>query len=502
MTKPSKAFATRLTSAKAFRNDIRPKIEAVYRFCAPGRDKEFSQGRRKSGEETTVFHSLGEESAADLAGDIITYFTPSEASWANLQVTIPVEQEQEKAVLAMVKEREDDIAEMISSSNYYDMAPQIGFEAATHGTAAMWVQQGHAAQPVFCELVPPSELYLTPGHMGISDRFREKRVQAESLPALFIGYQVDLSSPKLAEKIKKPGVTCDCMWGFWLDWTDPGRPMWVMEITVDGVRVTPEKPIQLGDLAGACPLLVGRFNPQPNDPWGRGAGIRSLPDMRTLDKIEEIVLLGLEDAISNTLIYSNDSYLDFSDGIEPGRAYPAGPRFSKDGIYELNKTTNLQVGFYTKDDLERRIRAGFYQDGPRQRGDTPPTAAQWFDEARRVQQRLGKPSAPLWTELFYPFIQRVEYLGIQTGKLDSVLTLDGRAITVQPISPLQKAQNRDQVMIARTNLELAVATMGEAFPRVVDMVATFTNVTKASGDSLTVIRQEELPVEQPAAPPV
>jgi hypothetical protein len=498
--KPSKDFSTRFAAAQKWRDDMRPKIEEAYRFCAPGRENEFSESRRKSSEDTTTFHSLGEESASDLAGDLVTYFTPPEADWLQLLVTTEVPEEMAKAVLEAVTQREQDLMDYITASNYYDVAPQWGFEAATHGTPGMWVQMAHMAQPIHCETVPPCELYITPGHLGYLDRFRKKKAMAETLPVLLMGYDVNLDDSALKEKMKKPGVFVDCVWGFWLDWTDPGYPRWLMEITIDGKRVTEEK-VVLGGIGGSCPLLVGRFNPQPNTPWGRGPAIRALPDMRVLDKIEETVLLGLEDAISNTLIYSNDGYLDLSEGLVAGTAYPAGPRFSKDQIFQLNKSTNLEVGFFTREDMERRIRSTFYQDGPRQRGDTPPTAAQWFDEARRVQQKLGKPSAPLRTEFVNAFVQRVEYLAIQAGLLPDAIVLDGRNISVQISSPLQKAQNRDDVMTARSNLEMAAATMGEAFPRVVDMTATFQNVVKASGDRLTVIRKEEAPVEQAPAGP-
>lgn len=499
--KPSKEFSTRYADAKQWRDGIRPQIEDVYRFCAPNRVNEFSLPRGKKPEETEVYHSLGEECAQDLAGDLVNYFTPPEARWFSSEIMTPVPEEFVEQALEMANEREDDISLLITASNYYDIAPQITFEAATHGTAAVWVQMAHSSQPIFFETVPPSELLITPGHLGFLDRFREKTVKASTLPALLAPWDVTLSA-KLRQKIDKPDACAKVVWGFWLDWSDPGRPLWHMEITVDGDRVTPER-VVLGDIGGACPLLVGRFNPQPGRPWGRGVGIKGLPDMRTLDKVEELVLLGMEDAIRTTLIYSSDGYLDFSEGVEAGRAYPGGPHFNKDQILELNKSTSMDVGFFTKDDLERRIRAIFFQDGPRQRGDTPPTATQWQDERRRVQQRLGKPSAPLWTELFGPMLQRVEYLGVQAGLLDPVLMLDGQTITTRPVSPLQKAQNLDDAMTSRSNLDLAAAagaSMEQGPSAFIDLPATFANIVKATGDRLTVIRkQEETPVVPAAA---
>lgn len=494
MNKPSKDFASRLTKAKRFRDAARPFIEEVLSYCCPGREHDFQVTPNSTTlYDTNKYISLPEELATDLAGDLITYYTPPEAKWMNLEAEVPEEIEQE--ALKIVTEREEDIQRLFSASNYYDIAPQWAFEVC-HGTTALWVQKSHMQQPVHFEVVQPHQLLVVPGHLGVLDRFREVPVIAQTLPALFDGWNVDLSDRKIAEKMKKPDAICMVCWGFWQDWSDPGNPQWLCEITADGVRITPER-MPLGSIA-AVPLHVGRFNPQPNKPWGRGPGWKALPDMRVLDKINEVVLGAMDQAVTPTLIYPDDGFLDLSEGIEAGRAYPAKSTFDRNSIFELNRSINVDQGWYAEEEFQNRMRAAFYQDGPRQKGDTPPTATQWVDQRRRVQQRLGSPSAPLWTEFLYPLIRRVEYLGVQAGLLDAELTADKRVIDVKPISPLQKAQNQDQVMVARSNLDMGFAVLQDQLATVIDPIATMKNIVKASGDELTVIREEQ--VVQDAAP--
>jgi hypothetical protein len=497
MRSPSDDFQTRLTTARTFRTGVEAKIKNLYRFCAPGRETEFdvssSATARAAQGEAETYHTLGESYAVDLAGDLMTYFTPVEARWFETEILndFDGQKELEEMALEIVTQREDDLSDMIATSNFYDVAPQVYFEAATHGTTAMWVQQASVSQPIFCECVPPAELLVVPGHLGILDRFREKYVPARSIPSLFINYrdQVDLSDPALDQKIKAKGnLNVKVCWGFWLDWTDPGRPRWKMECTVDSYCITKE-PIDLGDMQGGCPLLVGRFNPQPGQPWARGPGLVALNDLRAYDKIAELDLLGLEDAISNTIIYPNDGVLDFSDGLVPGRAYPAGQGFDRNKIFEMTKGKNLQAAWFSEDRLQERIMKAFYQDGPRQRGDTPPTAFQWSDEQRRLQQRLGKPSAPLWSEFVLPFLQRVEYIGVQTGKLEQFMSIGDQNLKVQPVSPLQKAQNRDQIGVSRDNLMFGAQLFQDRLPEVVDMKATLDKHMSASGDRLTVLNK-------------
>ena len=487
--KPSKDFSTRYAQAKRWRDAERPYIEEVFMFCAPGRENDFSRRGSTTAEESETFDSTPEELATDLAGDLVDFYTPAEASWTNFLITVPVPEDEVAQVREIVEEREGEIRDLIASSNYYDVAPQWGLETATHGTPGLWIQQGHLMQPIHVEIVPPHELLIVPGYLGILDRFREQTVIAETLPAMFRDWQVDLNDERIRHKITKPGATAKVCWGFWVDWTDPARPMWRAEITVDEIGVMESEII--GDLAGACPLHVGRFNPQVGKPWGRGAGRKALRDMRTLDKINEIVLSGMDDSLKSTLIYPDDGFIDFSEGVIPGTAIPASRGFTRDQIYELQKGVNLDYGFFTEENFRDRLDRAFYQDGPRQRGDTPPTASQWVDQRRQVQKRLGKPSAPLWTEMICPMVQRFEYLGVQSGRLEEAITFNEQVITLQPISPMQKAQNQDQVMIAKSNLGLAFEVFQDQVGSIVDGVATFKNIVRASGDELTVIRSEQ-----------
>lgn len=494
MKKPSKEFSARLAAARQWRRNVEPDIREVLRFCAPHRTNSFTQSphqRRPADVDTHI--SIGEEMATDLAGDLVNFFMPAEMQWAEYEVMAPIPEDAVQAVLKLVENRETQLFDFLDQSNLNEIAPQIMFEAATHGTPAIWVDSGHIAEPIYIEVVPPDELLVTPGHMGISDRFREQWVQTEFLEALLPG--MDLSDPKLSVKMKKPGSWSKVCHGFWLDWTDPGNPIWLREVTVDDKLVSGEKE-QLGPINGACPLLVGRFNPTPKNPWGRGPGVKALPDLLVLDKIEEVVLGKLDEQLDPAWTYVDDGVLNFSNGVRGGMAYP---RRSPEMPQPLIGGGDLDYGFFEKNQMEERIRVAFYQDGPRQRGQTPPTASQWLDERRRVQARLGKPSAPLFSEVLLPLIQRVEYIAVAQGQIDQAITIDGTTIHVRPISPMSRSQNQDKAMITRSNLDMGVQVFGENVGQLVDMKTTYQNIIKATGDELLVLNDK--PPAQEGAPP-
>jgi len=489
--KPSKEFTSRYEVAKKYRDDAERDIRDALKFCANGRESDFTS-TTSSPEPEEIFSTYAEEAALDFASDLVTYYTPPEARWADLEATLEVDQDEldeetMEAILGLVKSREDKLFSLIEGSNYYDVAPQVFFEAS-HGTMAMWVQQSHIAQPIYCEPVPPHELLIAPGHNGYLDRFREVMVRSQHLKATLDGLDVDLSDHDIKKKTDKPGAIFKVCWGFWLDWSDPAVPFWRFEVTVDGKRVT-EEAVELGPLAGSCPLMVGRFNPQPKKPWGRGPALKALADIFTVDKVNETILTALDYALGKSYVYPDDGILDMSQGLKPNTAYPAAPG-TAGSIQELSLAGDLDVGWLAEERLAERIRVAFYQDGPRQRGDTPPSATQWVDEARRVQRRIGKPSAPIWSEFVLPFLQRVEYLAVETGQIEATITHAGARLNIKPVSPLQKAQNQDKVLTTRSNLDLGMAAFGEAFPQVVDVVGTMKNIIDASGDELIVLNKQ------------
>jgi hypothetical protein len=478
--KPSKAFSTRYSAAKRWRAQVQPEIKEVLRYCAPDRVNEFSDGTQIA--ETDTFTSIGEEMSTDFAGDLVNYYFPSEQRWSELEVMTPVAEANAAAVEKLVKEREAAIFDLLDMSNFNDLKPQLMFEAC-HGTMALWMDAGHLTEPIFMEVLPPSEVLITPGHRRFLDRFRESQVIAQNLQATLPN--ANLNDPAIQKKMEREGATAKVCWGYWLDWSDPGNPQWRHEITIDGKRVT-EPEMIIGPMNGACPMLVGRFNPRVKHPWGRGPGRKALPDLSTLNKIEEVVLTKLDDQLDPAWSYMDDGVMDLKYGVEPGMAYP---RRSAEPPAPLHDESRLDYGFYTKGDLEERVRVAFYQDGPRQRGDTPPTASQWVDERRRVQARLGKPSAPIATELGLPIIQRAEYLGVQLGMLESAITLNGSVINVRPISPMQRSQDQDKAMISRSNMDTGQQVFGDQFVQVIDPVQSYQNYLKATGDEIIVLRE-------------
>lgn len=479
-------FERRYKAAKASRTKlIEDEGFEVYKFCFNGREDEWLGHRGRSRDPEEIFADCVATVAEDFGGDLFHTMTPENTPWVEYEAGSAIDEDQEGAVKEFIESREKAISKALKSSNYYDEAP-TAFQDASFGNVALWMDRYTMSDPITCEAVPSSELHLRLGPFGIDDRFRTKKYYYSDLPELFPGAEF---KPTMADKIKNSPGKATVVRGFWLNFEDSGNPVWHQAIRVDNEDIGLDK--DLGPW-GSCPLIVGRFNPTPNSPWGRGPARRMLPTLRTLDELVRMNLESMDHTLDPSIIYPNDGILDLSDGLESGMGYPAMPG-TAESIREIGGG-QLDYGFFAEEKIEQRVREGFYRHVPQQ-GKTPPSASQYMGDEQKEIRRMARGSGKLWKEFGVSVLRRVEYLETQTGgSLDGedFEALDGKIITLRPISPLERAQAREEVLVAQSIMAMAAEGLGpEQAAVVIDGPVTMRKIKKTLKDNLVEFRTEE-----------
>lgn len=480
-------FDARYGAAKAARTDrLEEDGYEVYKFCFNGREDEWAgrNGRYRDPEE--IFADVVATIAEDFAYDLFHTMTPENSPWVEYEAGVAVQEEDEKAVLEFIRGREAAVAKAIKASNYYDEGP-TAFQDTVLGNVCMWADRHSLNGPIVFEAVPSSECYFRLGPFGIDDRFRESKYFYRDLQQLL---PKATFSNKLQDKIKKGGKSkAKVVWGFWRDYSDPENPVWVQRVRVDNEKVGMDENLA-GE--GSCPLLVGRFNAQPKSPWGWGPGRRMLPTMRTLDELVRMNLESMDHTLDPSIVYPHDGMLDLSEGLEAGVGYPSMPG-SGESIREIGGG-QLDYGFFAEEKIEERIRDGFYRDIP-QKGKTPPSASQYMGEEQKQVRRQARPAGKLWKEFGIGMLKRVEYLELQAGgSLDGeegFSILDTKLVTLRPISPLERAQARDEVLVSQSLMAMAVESLGpEQAALVIDGPTTMRNIKEKLKDQSVEFRTE------------
>lgn len=475
-----KEFKSRFERAEAAKNAVIRDVREVYHYCLDGKADD---PHAEKSYDIDLFSSLPSELAGDFASDLATYFMPEYAEWVNFILGSEIDETYADVVTELVEARKESVQNALSASNLYGMANSVFMDAA-HGTIAMWQHDMGPGHPMVFEPVHFSELYINVGPMGrLDDRFRRQEVTWEYLfetfPALkkvkrFDGFQKDAH--------KKTGKLTE---GFWR-YSDFKSGKWRSLVEVEGHQVSYE----VLDGLEEVPLLVGRFNPVAKRPWGFGPARRLLPDIRTFNEINQMGLEGVDRALDPAFVASGNNQMgtDFSDGVEGGVVYDLPPGAS---LNKLDLAPNVDLAFFSADRFEALMRSGFFQDGPRQRGLTPPSATQWLDEARRIQKRMGRPAGPIFDEFIFHLIVRTDHVLSENGVIEPGVTYDGKLVSLEPINPLTFAQRQDELMGARALLNDIYSFAPNEAPMLVDMPATFRNMRNTQGDRILKIRTQQ-----------
>ena len=206
-------------------------------------------------------------------------------------------------------------------------------------------------------------------------------------------------------------------------------------------------------VAAEAPLATGRFEQSPfiTFRWLKGAGevygrspvMTALPDIKTANKVVELVLKNASIAVTGIWLADDDGVLNPANiKLTPGSIIPKAPGSA--GLTPLQAPGRFDVSELVLSDLRARIRHTLLVDrlapidGPRM------TATEVAERSSQTGRLLGAVYGRLQSELLNPLLGRAVAILRRRGEIPD-LALDGRAAELQWRSPLARAQAREDV---------------------------------------------------------
>lgn len=458
--KIEKVALRKLADARMFKSYVELDFKECYFFCAPQRQRTISSMTEPSQQRMLDAPELNTDTAFILAQDFVTEvinsFMPEATPWCARGPGMDLPPGAWDKVKDQIGKDDEKIFEAMKASNLYPEMAKAFYPDLAIGTVAAWIDRPHPSQPITVAAVPLRELEINLGPYGeVDDRFAVRYTRNSYVREL-VGEEIWAKIPaKLKEKIeKKPTVRTQVIWGFWRLWEEIGDECWQHVVLVGNELV--HKTELKGE--GSCPLWVARFNPSPDWPHGIGPMIQGLPSFRQIDELESMLIENAELALVPPITYPHDSFTNIEQGLEPRMAYPI-QQGSEKSVQPIYKVPPANPAAYAYEDKLKKLRKLFYVDHPEQTGDTPPTAAQWYDEIARSQRRMGIPGLSFWREGPAKIFQRFQHLLEQSGAI-TPMKVDGRAVATLPRNPTQAAAEMQEV----ANFAKAVQLLGGAFP--------------------------------------
>ncbi|GHU01103.1 hypothetical protein FACS1894186_3180 [Alphaproteobacteria bacterium] len=454
---PDAAIA-RLDKTLALKDSWLPLWRECYRYAMPMRAG--AVGGWGNGAEQ-IFDATAADAADQLAASMLAELTPPWARWFGF-VPGPEAEGDDAAGLAKELERAAVVMQMhFDRSNFAVEVHQCYLDLVVAGSNIRHAVPAPVGEPSAFRFtaVPLAELALREGASGRLDTvMRVWSATAEALSARF------------------PDA-CDCVPGLArLFLRDPDATAEIAE------QVAPDGQGGYEYLAfvrdggwllrrarlAASPFICFRWLKAPGEAYGRSPVMKALPDIKTANKIVELVLKNATIACTGIWQAEDDGVLNPANiRLVPGAIIPkaVGSR----GLTPLEAPGKFDVSELMLKDLRARIGHALLADRLGQVDSPALTATEVLERSAAMARILGATYGRLQSELLTPLVVRGLEILAARGEVPS-FSLDGRRVALQYRSPLARQQSQADAGAAMRWLQ-AVASMGPEAQMTVDFAA-------------------------------
>ena len=208
-------------------------------------------------------------------------------------------------------------------------------------------------------------------------------------------------------------------------------------------------------------LIVFRWDVTPGEVFGRGPVIQCLPDIRTVNKVDEFIL-------KNAALQISGVYTGVDDGIfnphtvriAPGAVIPVSSNGTQNpSIQPLTPSGSLQLGEMLLEQRRNNIRKALYSDPLGDFQDPVRSATEMQIRQQEMLRNSGAQISRQKTELIEPLVAACAEILMARGLLPS-FRVDGAEVAIKPVSPLAKAESLE----AFQNTQMFMTTLQGFLP--------------------------------------
>lgn len=394
-----------------------------------------------------VYDSTAVEGAEQFASRIQGSLLPSWQQWADLVAGEDVPKEEEQAVNTALSEATKKIFTNLNHSNF-DTEITPALKDLSIGTGAILIEEEvFGANSAFkFTNIPLAELHLEPSG-GV---WRKQCIAVGKIPKTW----PDAKLPKeLTEAIEKdPNKEVDILNGM-IENKESGQ--------FDQV-VLFKKDVLMSQSFDTKRLIVFRWSVTPGETYGRGPAINKLPDIRTANKIVELIL-------GNAALQMTGVYTGRDDGmfnphtvrIQPGGIIPVGSNDNANpSLRALTPSGNLGIADGLLEMMQNNIRKAFFSDPLGEVTDPVRSATENIIRNQEFLKKSGASIGRLKSELIEPLIAAMVAILKDLGQFPKI-AINGKEATIKQISPLAQSENVEKFQ----NTQLWFSTLAQFLPQ-------------------------------------
>ena len=436
----------RAEKAEARKDQWRTIYEECYEFALPQRNlySGYYEGKTPGQNKMArVFDATAVNSTQRFANRIQSALFPPYRNWCRLQAGNDVPEERKEEIGQALDIYTEKMFDVIRQTNF-DLAMSEFLLDLCVGTAVMLVQPGDDDGPVRFTAVPQYLVSLEEGPYGVVDNvYRKMRLRVDVIQRQW----PDAKLPEdLAQKVQdKPDEEIDLIeatvWSekmqtycYHLVYSKDKKHAGAVDLVYRTMTVSP--------------WIVARYMKVSGEVYGRGPLVSALPDIKTLNKVKELVLKNASIAVAGVYTAADDGVLNPQNiTIAPGAIIPVARNGGPQGesIKPLRSAADFNVGQLVINDLIMGIKKMLLDDTLPLDTQSARSATEIVERMKELSQNMGAAYGRLITECMMPLVNRILFVMDEQNLIDMPLKADGKVVRVIPVSPLAQAQNMDDL---------------------------------------------------------
>ncbi|MGQ0526463.1 MAG: portal protein [Alphaproteobacteria bacterium] len=432
-----KVLLNRYQAAQNMRGNWENLWQECYDYTLPQRGGFLYENTPGARRMEKIFDATAMDAVDHLAASLLGNLTPTWSQWFGLKPGPDLSAAEAERIAPVLEKAARTIQDHFDRSNFAVEIHQCYLDLVVGGTASLYFAESEPGgfSAFQFSAVPLSQVVLEESEGGFLDA----------------AYRIlSLSLSKIMERYPTAQVPADIARA---GTKDPQGRFKILEAVVPEGLVYVYKACLIENFSEPVLLAAGRFEhspfisfrwlKSPGEIYGRSPVMKTLPDIKTANKVVELILKNASIAVTGIWQADDDGVLNPANiQLVPGAIIPKA--VGSQGLQPLEMPGRFDVSQLMLESLQKRIRHALLGDRLSPVDSPRMTATEVLERSAEMALLLGATYGRLQTELLTPLITRAFSILRRRGEIPDI-SLDGRIVMIDYRSPLARYQGQRNV---------------------------------------------------------
>ena len=457
--------------------------QECYDFALPHKGNASGSATPGSKQSDKLFDGTAPDGVEHLAASLLSQLTPPWARWFGFTEGPDITDEERSLVASALETTASTLQSHFDRSNFAIEMHQCYLDLVAVGSACLLFEEAEPGAPSAFRFtaVPLSQVVFEENAFGQLDTtYRRSELTPEQIRSRF----PDAALP--ANVIEHGQKDADFRIGVIEAVIPVERGYSYYAATQGGGDRHNEATLLSKGKFRHSPFINFRWLKAPGEVYGRSPVMKALPDIKTANKVVELILKNASIAVTGIWQADDDGVLNPANiKLKPGTIIPKA--VGSAGLTPLEAPGRFDLSQLILQDLRKNIRRALLVDKLGQPEDPRMTATEVLERSADMARLLGATYGRLQSELLTPLVSRALAILRRRGEVADI-HIDGRTVDLEYKSPLARQQARQDSQNTIRWLE-AIQVLGTEGASVVDHSAAARWLGKAFGVPSDIIRQ-------------